>query len=95
MYSKLESLCPEFKPTCTKAVCGAALEVKMEEKPGVMPMFETMILSSSLGTSLRTMSSTWAMSWSLSSRRVPEGALTLMTNWLGSVRGKNALPMNG
>ena len=67
----------------------------MEENPGVTPMLETRIFNSFFGTVSRTICSTWPMSLSVTSRRVPVGALRLMTNWLGSVRGKYARPTSG
>ena len=60
----------------------------MEEKPGVMPMFETMIFKSFLRHDLADDVLDLATNLSVSSMRVPDGALTLMTNWPGSVRGK-------
>ncbi len=67
----------------------------MEEKPGVVPMFDTSVWISCAGISARTACSTCPTSRSVSSRRVPLAALRLMTNWPGSVRGKYALPMSG
>ena len=43
----------------------------------------------------RMSSSTLPMYSLVTSRRVPVGALTLITNWPGSVRGKKATPRNG
>ena len=60
----------------------------MEENPGVVPMLDTRILSSLRGTTSRTICSTFATSWLVISSRVPAGAFRLITNWLGSVRGK-------
>ena len=58
-------------------------------------MLDTMIFKSRCGTSARTRSSTCPTSFSVNSSRVPEGAFKLMTNWLGSVRGKYYLPSIG
>ncbi len=58
MYSKLLALCFSSSPTCTKAVCWPELEVYMDEKPGVTPMFATTTLSSEAGTTWCTICST-------------------------------------
>src|ERR1039458_5623254 len=60
----------------------------MAEKSGVVPMLETIIPRSCGETTWRMRSSTLATSFSVTLRRVPEGALRLMTNWPASVRGK-------
>ena len=76
-------------------MCGPELDVYIDENPGVVPMFDTMIFSSSRGTMERTTCSTWLTTWSVISSRVPVGALRLITNWAGSVRGKYDLPTSG
>ena len=60
----------------------------MAEKPGSTPMFETIMPRSCSGTTSRTRASSFAMSFSVSSRRVPEGLFTRMTNWPASVERK-------
>ena len=60
-----------------------------------MPMLETIICKSSLPMTSRMSSSTRATYWLVISRREPVGALTLITNWPGSVRGKKATPSSG
>src|ERR1700687_955614 len=67
----------------------------MEEKPGVTPILETMILSLSEATTFRISSSTRFTYSLVTSRRVPGGAFTLITNCPGSVRGKNETPSAG
>ena len=65
----------------------------MAEKPGVVPMFETIICRSCGETVLRINLLHLATFSLVSSMRVPEGAFMLMVNMPASVRGKNARPM--
>ena len=58
-------------------------------------MFETIMSRSRGATTSRMSASTCLMYWLVNSRRVPVGALRLITNWPGSVRGKKPSPMNG
>ena len=73
-------------------MCIAELLVKMDEKPGSTPMLETIIPSSFSGTIFRISASSFLISFSVSSRRVPDGAFTRITNWPASVMGKKARP---
>ncbi len=58
-------------------------------------MFETIMFSSCSGTTRRISASSCLISFSVSSSRVPDGALTRITNWPESVMGKNAIPSSG
>jgi hypothetical protein len=76
-----------LSPTCTTAVLGQEFGLRMELKPGVVPMFETMIFRSFAAQPADdVLDLPNQVVGQL--QRVPVGAFTLMTNWLGSVRGK-------
>src|ERR1051326_6368582 len=58
-------------------------------------MLDTIMPRSSGGTTARITPSTLATSFSVTARRVPVGALRLITNWPASVRGKKESPSSG
>ena len=67
----------------------------MDEYPGTTPMLETTSFRSCAGIVWWIACSTRPMSWLVTSTRVPDGALRLITNCRASVRGKNASPSTG
>ena len=87
--------CFSVSCTCTVAACGPALLVYSAEKSGTTPMFETISSRSRGSTTRLTSASTRFTSAVVTSIRLPDGALTFITNWPASVRGKNATPRNG